>query len=661
MIRALGRRRPFAGLALLAALVLVPLLPARAEDRIELQVLTTTDLHMALMDYDYYADRQDPSIGLVRVASLIRAARAANPNTLLLDNGDLIQGTPLGDWVVRERGIGPGRPHPAMVALNHLGYDAAVLGNHEFNFGLDVLKQTYAAAAFPVLAGNVFVVDGDDDPANDRPLYPGYTILERQLRDTAGAMHTVRIGVIGVLTPQIMVWDRDKLDGKVTTRDIVDTARRLVPEVRAAGADIVIALSHAGLSGAPRVGGEEQASAYLTEIPGIDAVVTGHSHGVFPGPDYAGLPGADLTKGTVNGVPLVMAGYSGNQLGVIELTLEQRDGRWTVADGRGSTRPLTERRDGRNVPAAEPDAGLAALLATDHQGTLAYVRRAVGRTSGPIHSYCAFVGDTPGLELISEAERFYMERALRGTPHAGLPILAAAAVFKSGGRFGPDFYADIPAGEIAIRNIADIYPYPNMLVAVKVTGAQVREWLEMSARVFNRIDPADAKPQMLLDRRVPGYNFDVIDGVTYAVDLTQPPRYDRDGKLAAPDAHRIRDLSFQGKPIDEAQEFIVVTNNYRANGGGSFPGLDGSTVVFQAPETAQEAILDYIRTQGVVEPRTDSTFRFQPVTAPVTVLYDSSPRTRQHLAECPTLTYHGPGENGFDLFRVDLSGKGTRP
>lgn len=661
MIRALGRRRPFAGLALLAALVLVPLLPARAEDRIEVQVLTTTDLHMALMDYDYYADRPDPSIGLVRVASLIRAARAANPNTLLLDNGDLIQGTPLGDWVVRERGIGPGKPHPAMAALNLLGYDAAVLGNHEFNFGLDVVRQTYAGAKFPVLAGNVFVVDGDADPSNDKPLFPGYTILERQLRDTEGRTHTVRIGVVGVLTPQIMLWDRDKLEGKVTTRDIVDTASRLVPEVRAAGADVVVVLSHSGLSGAPRVGGEEQASAYLTRIAGVDAVVTGHSHGVFPGTDYAGLPGADLAKGTVNGVPLVMAGYSGTHLGVIELTLERREGRWTVVDGRGTARPIVEKRDNRNVPVAEPDAALATALASDHEGTLAYVRRPVGRSSGPIHSYFAFVGDTPGLELISEAERFYMERALRGTPHADLPILAAAAVFKSGGRFGPDFYADIPAGEIAIRNIADIYPYPNLLVAVKMTGAQVREWLEMSARVFNRIDPADPKPQMLVDRRVPGYNFDVIDGVSYAIDLTQPPRYDRDGKLANPEAHRIRELSFKGRPIDEAQAFIVVTNNYRANGGGSFPGLDGSTIVFQAPDTAQEAILGYIRAQGVVEPRTDSTWRFLPVAAPVTVLYDSSPKARQHLEEAPQLSYHGPGENGFDLFRVDLSGKGGKP
>jgi 2',3'-cyclic-nucleotide 2'-phosphodiesterase/3'-nucleotidase len=633
--------------------------PAWAQDRVSLQVLSTTDLHMNLKDYDYYEDRPDPAVGLNRVAPLIRAARAANPNTLLLDNGDTIQGTPMGDWVARERGITPDRPHPAVAAMNLLGYDAAVLGNHEFNYGLDILRQTYASARFPVLAGNVFVVDGDQDPANDKTLYPAYTILEREVVDADGDRHRLRIGILGVLTPQIMVWDRDKLDGRVTTRDIVDTAASLVPAMRAAGADVVIALSHAGISPTLRQGGEEQASAYLTAVPGIDAVVTGHSHRVFPSAEFDGFPGADLTAGTINGVPLVMAGQFGSHLGVITLDLEKTPQGWRVAAGRSAVQAIQQRQDNRMVPMVEPDGELTALLEEAHRGTLAYVRRPVGRTTGPIHSFFAFIGDSPAVELVAEAQRAYIEKALVGTPHAGLPILSAAAPFKSGGRPGVGYYTDIPTGEIAIRNVADLYVYPNQLAAVRLNGAQVREWLEAASRALSVIDPTRAEAQPLVNRRVPSYNFDVIDGVTYAIDVTQPYRYGRDG-LENPDARRIVDMRFQGQPIRDDQDFIVVTNNYRANGGGAFPGLDGSTVIYQSPDTVQQAIVDYIRAKGVVEPSTDGTFRIAPVpagaTGPVTITYDTSPAALPLLGSQPGLTHIGPGEDGFSLFQVDLTG-----
>ncbi len=626
-----------------------------AGERVTLQVLNTTDLHMNLKDYDYYVDKPDASIGLTRVASLIRAARAENPNTVLVDNGDLIQGTPMGDWVARERGVPADLPHPAMAALNLLGYDAAVLGNHEFNYGLDFLGQTYAGARFPVLAGNVFKVDGDQDPSNDKPLYPAYTILTRTVKDAEGMPHELRIGVLGLLTPQIMVWDRDKLEGRVTTRDIVDTARDVVPQIKAAGADVVIALSHAGISPLPREGGEEQASAYLTEIDGIDAVVTGHSHRIFPSAEFEGFPGADLATGTVNGKPLIMAGQFGSHLGVMKLVLERTGDRWSVVDAKAEARPVQERKDGRTVSAADADPEVSALLADAHRGTLDYVRRPVGRTTGPIHSFFAFLGDSPAVELVAEAQRAYVEKALQGTPHAGLPILSSVAPFKSGGRPGVDYYTDIATGEIAIRNVADLYVYPNQLAAVRLTGAQVREWLEMSSRALNVLDPTSAEPQMLINRRTPSYNFDIIDGVTYTIDLTQPYRYGREG-LEHPDAHRIVDLRYLGKPVEDDQEFIVVTNNYRANGGGGFPGLDGSTVVYQSPDTVQQAIIDHIRSKGVVEPSTDGTFRLAPVKAPVTVLYDTNPKATALADALPGVTYHGPGEEGYALFRIDLSG-----
>lgn len=651
LIRAFGMAAFAAGAVMLSAAV-----PAMAQ-KVDLQVLATTDLHMYLKDYDYYADRTDEAVGLVRVAPLIRAARAANPNTLLVDNGDLIQGTPMGDWVVRERGIDKDKPHPAMAALNLLGYDAAVLGNHEFNFGLDTLGSVEAGAKFPILAGNVFKVDDDNNPDNDKPLYRPYVIRDRELVDSDGKKQKVKVGLLGLLTPQIMIWDKDKLDGRVTTRDIVDMANIYVPEMKKQGADVIIVLSHAGMTFQPRQGGEENASNYLTEIAGVDAVVTGHSHRVFPSKDYDGLPGADLKQGTVNGKPLVMSGSYGSHLGVISLKLEKQAGHWKVVEGRSEARPIQTRKDGKTVftPA---DAELAALLAPSHEGTLRYVRRPVGRTTGRIHSYFAFLGDSPGMELVAEAQRDYIARALAGTEHAGLPILSATAPFKSGGRPGVGFYTDMPEGEIAIRNVADLYVYPNQLAAVKLTGAQVRDWLEMSSRALSVIDPNRTEPQMLVNRSVPSYAFDIIDGINYIIDLTQPERFDRDGKLINPDAHRIKQVLFQGKPVADDQAFIVVTNNYRANGGGSFPHLDGSTMIYQSPDTVQEAVVAYIRAKGVIEPATDNSFTYAPLGDKATILYDTSPIAQQLLAEQPKLTYQGPGENGFALFKFDMSGKG---
>ncbi|WP_292903128.1 bifunctional 2',3'-cyclic-nucleotide 2'-phosphodiesterase/3'-nucleotidase [Niveispirillum sp.] len=646
------------GALMAGALFLALAGPVSAQEKVDLQVLSTTDLHMYLEDYDYYGDHKDTGVGLVRVAPLIRAAREANPNTILVDNGDLIQGTPMGDWVVRERGVGKDKPlHPAMATMNLLHYDAAILGNHEFNYGLEVLHNVYGGAQFPVLSGNVFKVDGG---RNDELMFKPYAILDRTVVDAKGAKHKIKVGILGLLPPQIMIWDKDKLEGRVTTRDMIDMAKVHVPEMKKQGADIIIAVAHSGLTFLNREGGEENAANYLTEIEGVDAVVSGHSHRVFPSKEYEGLPKSDLKQGTVNGKPVVMAGYYGSHLGVITFQLETVGKGWKVTGGKGEVRPIQERQDGKTVN-VEPDAEVASLLAPSHEGTLSYVRRPVGKTTGRIHSYFSFLGDSAGVELVAEAQRAYVARALAGTENASLPILSAVAPFKSGGRPGAKFYTDIPAGEIAIRNVADLYLYPNQIAAVKLTGGQVKDWLEMASRALSVIDVKSKVQQPLVNVKVPAYVFDIIDGITYSIDVTQPERFDRDGKLADDKAHRVKDVMFQGKPIDEKQEFIVVTNNYRANGGGSYPGLDGTTVIYQSPDTVQSAIIEYIRAKGVVEPSTDHSFRIAPLPAGVNLVYESSPLAQELLSEQPALSYEGPGENGFARFRIDPVKIGVKP
>jgi 2',3'-cyclic-nucleotide 2'-phosphodiesterase/3'-nucleotidase len=243
---------------------------------------------------------------------------------------------------------------------------------------------------------------------------------------------------------------------------------------------------------------------------------------------------------------------------------------------------------------------------------------------------------------------------LKGTPHEKLPLLSAAAPFKSGGRGGAANYTDIAPGPVAVRNVADLYIYPNTVQVVKLTGAQVREWLEMSAQAFNRIEPAasgGASEQNLLNPGFPSYNFDTIDGLSYRIDVTQPSRYDRAGKLVAPEARRIVDLRFQGRPLDEAAEFAVVTNNYRASGGGAFPALDGQNIVLQAPDENREALLQYLQAAGTVRPAADRNWSLVPVPG-VKLRFQSSAKGIAHLAAVPQVKLVRDEGNGFATYEI---------
>jgi 2',3'-cyclic-nucleotide 2'-phosphodiesterase/3'-nucleotidase len=629
--------------------------PAAAQT-VELRLLGTTDLHVAVLPYNYYADREDPTLGLSRTAALIEAARGEARNTLLFDNADAIQGNPLGDFVARERGLGAGEVHPIYRQMNLLGFDATTTGNHEFNYGLDYLARAHAGLAFPVVTANVLKEDGDGDPANDAPYFEPYRILERRVVDTEGREHALRVGVIGFVTPQITTWDQSHLAGKVRTVDVVEAARRHVPEMRAKGADLVVALAHTGLNPEPRRGGEENAANYLAEVEGIDAILAGHQHKVFPSKDFEGLPGADLGRGTVAGKPVVMPGFWGSHLGVVDLRLARDGGRWRVADGKASVRPIWETREKQRVALVADEPRVAAAVQADHAATLDYVRRPIGETTAPIHSYFALVQDDPSIQIVTNAQTWYAEALVKGTPLEGLPILSAGAPFKAGGRNGAEYYTDIPAGRIAIKNAADLYLYPNTLRVVEVTGAQVKEWLEMSAGAFNRIEPGKAGEQPLLNPAFPSYNFDVIDGVSYRIDVSAPARYDLDGRLAAPEAHRVRDLSFRGRPIDPAARFLVVTNNYRAGGGGKFPGLDGSNVVVQAPDENRTALMNYIYEQKTINPSSDGNWSLAPVAGGATVTFESAPRAAQLLPPGGRIAPAGEGQNGFAKYRIDLGG-----
>ncbi len=616
---------------------------------LRLRLLETTDLHMNLLSHDYYQDKPTTGYGLDRTITLIKAARAEVKNALLFDNGDLLQGSPMGDWVARVRPLPPGAVHPAYKVLNAIGVDAANIGNHEFNYGLPFLRQAIAGASFPYVSANVHLDDGDGNPANDAHAFNPWVLLERRFTDEAGVAHTLKIGVIGFVPPQIMMWDKQQLEGRLSVRDIQETARRLVPELQARGADLIVLIPHSGFERGETPRFAENSVARLAEVPGVGAILFGHSHGEFPGPFFANHPQVDSARGTINGVPAVMPGRWGDHLGVIDLVLRRVDGRWQVVDSRAALRPISDRTTRK--PLVDADPMVASLVADEHAATLAYVRGAVGRSRTPITSYFAQVADDPSVQIVAQAQLAYARRALAGTEFESLPLLSAAAPFKAGGRQGWTYYTDIPAGPLSIRHVADLYIYPNTLKAVQVRGATVREWLEHSAGQFRRIDPNGPAVQALIDDRFRTYNFDTIDGVRYQIDVTQPARYDPEGRLVAPHARRIVNLEYRGRPLDDAARFIVVTNNYRAAGGGGFPGLDGRNIVVDSPDENREALVQYMRATETLDPAADGNWRILPVPG-VTLRFESGAGAIAHLPRYPQIRLvrdNGDGSASFDL------------
>lgn len=504
-------------------------------DTFDLVVAGTTDVHGRLRGWNYESNAPDPARGLSRAASIVDSLRRAAPGrVILIDGGDLLQGNSL--TYVAARVAPPGAPHPVIAAMNAMQYDAAAIGNHEFNYGVPFLERTIHQARFPFLAANAYRPDGGQ-------AYTAWTMVTRG---------EARIGIVGATTPGSMVWDRENLKGRVVIRDIVPELKAAVADVRAAGATVVLVTVHSGLDGpssydtvTTRVPSENVAARVAREVPGIDLILYGHSHQEMP-------------DTTINGVLLMQPKNWAASVAVAHLALLRENGTWRVAA-----------KDSRVIQAAGHAESPAVLAATDaaHRATLAYVTAPIGRTPVVWRADSSRVVDTPLIDLILETER-----------KASGADLASTAAFS--------LDASLDSGAITAARLQALYPYDNTLRAVRISGRQLRDYLEHSARYY-RTAP-DGTPSV--DPSVPGFNFDIVAGADYTLDLSRPV------------GQRVTRLDFKGRPVAPTDSFTLALNNYRQTGGGGYSMLSGAPVVYDKHEEIRQLLVDEVRRRGTVNP-----------------------------------------------------------
>ena len=497
-------------------------------------VLSTTDVHGRIRGWDYYADSAESARGLTRAATIIDSVRAANPDrVLLVDAGDLIQGNPFAYVAMKQFGDSA---NPIIAAMNSLHYDAMAIGNHEYNYGVPYLERAVAQAGFPMLSANTYKPDGTH---KFRP----WTIVER---------HGVKVGIIGATTPGVMVWDAQNVEGKVRLGEIIEAVRKAAAEARAAGADVLVVVAHAGLdegasydtvsTGLPS---ENVSGRIAKEIPGIDLVIYGHSH----------KEQKDLHIGSTL---LVQPKNWATSVGVATLSLAREGGKWRVAESRGETIAARGR--------AESPAILA-VSASVHDATRRYANAVIGTTPVAWRGDSARLKDSPLLDLIQEVQR-----------------KATGADLSQTAAFTLD--AKLDTGKITVAEIAQLYPYDNTLRAIRISGKQLRDYLEFSSRYYTGV----VNGALVIDPTIPGYNFDVIAGADYTLDLTRPV------------GSRLTNLTVKGRPVAPTDSFTLAINNYRQSGGGGFAMIKDAPVVYDKQEEIRQLLIDEVERRGTIRP-----------------------------------------------------------
>ncbi|MFJ5548364.1 bifunctional metallophosphatase/5'-nucleotidase [Streptomyces sp. NPDC093225] len=535
-------------------------------------VMGTTDLHGNVFNWDYFTDKEfddkaHNDVGLAKISTLVEQVRAAKGrrNTLLIDAGDTIQGTQLSYYYAKVDPITArrGPVHPMAQAMNAIGYDAAALGNHEFNYGIPVLRKFEEQCDFPLLGANAL------DAKTLRPAFAPYSM--HRLRTPCG--RDVKVAVLGLTNPGIAIWDKANVQGKMTFPGLEEQAAKYVPRLRSMGADVVIVSAHSGSSGTSSYGDQlpyiENAAGLVAEqVPGIDAILVGHAHTEIP--EYR-VKNKATGKDVVLSEPLKW----GQRLTLFDFELVFERGRWSVE--KVSAQVLNS----NTVP---EDPKITKLLSDEHAKVVAYVNQVIGSSKEAMSSAEGPVKDVPIIDLINHVQVETVKAALAGGQYAALPVLSQASCFSR--------TAAIPAGQVTIRDAAGLYPFENTLEARLMTGAQLKDYLEYSAKYYVRTAPGDVvDPAKLTNAEAtPDYNYDAVYGLTYDIDVAQPT------------GSRITGLSFGGQPIDPAAQFVLAVNNYRASGGGNFPHVPQAKQLWANSDEIRNTIISWVKAKGTIDP-----------------------------------------------------------
>ncbi|GLW24212.1 multifunctional 2',3'-cyclic-nucleotide 2'-phosphodiesterase/5'-nucleotidase/3'-nucleotidase [Microbispora amethystogenes] len=539
---------------------------------VKITVMASSDIHGNALNWDYYKnaeydDSAHNDVGLAKISTMvsqIRADRGAG-HTLLFDSGDTLQGTPLDYYYAKIEPItSTGETHPMAKAMNAIGYDAVTLGNHEFNYGLPLLGAWVKQMKAPVLGANAV------SAGTGLPAYRPFVIKTMNVKGEK----PIKVGVLGLTNPGVAIWDKANVDGKLKFLDLVATAKKWVPVIRGLGADVVLVTAHAGDNGLSSYGSDlpvENAAAMVAEeVPGVDAVLFGHAHNDVPQRFVT-------NKATGRQVLLTEPGRWGQRLSVVDFTLAKERGKWTVT-GKSSTT--------LNTNGVAEDPKIVALMKKQHDKTVGYVNQVIAQSKEQLSAAESPYKDTPILDYIQKVQTELVSKGVAGTADASLPVLSIAAPFSRTAVF--------PAGPVSVRDMAGLYVYDNTLLGIKMTGAQIKDFLEYSAKYFAQVAPGAPIDLATLTNAggTPDYNYDQLSGVTYDIDIAKPV------------GQRIAGLSYQGSPVAADQQFIVAINNYRQSGGGGFPHVSAAPVVYNAQVEIRQALIEYAAGTGTIDPAT---------------------------------------------------------
>ena len=544
-----------------------------------LTVLGTTDLHGNVFNWDYFKgaefdDAAHNDVGLAKVSTLVNALRRqrGRENTLLIDAGDTIQGTPLAYYFAKIQPISRSVVHPMAAAMNRMGYQAAALGNHEFNYGIPLLRTFQKQLQFPLLGANAL------DARTGRPAFPPYVIKTVRPR----GQKPIRVGILGLTNPGIAIWDKANVENRMTFPGLVEQARKWVPWLRRQ-VDVLIVAAHSGADGSSSYGTalpwpENASTLVAQQVPGIDAILVGHAHVEIA---QNNVVNTATGKTVILSEPLKW----GQRLSVFDFDLTLDRGRWKVTSVASQV---------LNSNTVEQDPAIVKLLTADHQKVLTYVNSVIGASLAPMSAATARYEDTAAIDFINYVQSDAVNKALAGTQWASLPVVSIAAPFNR--------EAAIPQGDVSVRDVAGLYIFDNTLQAVVMTGAQVTEYLEFSAQYFKAVTgtgpfPADSVTNAVTTTApsgTPDYNYDIMGGftapLTYRIDLGRPV------------GSRITDLRYAGAAIDPTTRFVVAINNYRASGGGNFPHTAGNPAVYNQQVEIRQLIIDWVSTNQTIDP-----------------------------------------------------------